>query len=267
MNKFYQNKVVWITGASSGIGEALVQELAQTGAKIVLSARRKEELERVAKENKLTSDNSLILPLDLENYKDFDKDVKQVIQKFGTIDVLIGNGGISQRSLAHETGMVIYESLMKVNYFGNIALTLAVLPWMREKKTGWISTISSVAGKFGVPLRTGYSATKSALTGFYEALRAENRNENIKVTLIYPGFIRTQISKNALTKENKKQGVTDEAIEKGLDPNLCAREILEGIASEKLEVVIAGLKEKLGIFLHKHFPKLFAGFIAKTKVT
>lgn len=205
MNSFYKDKVVWITGASSGIGEAIVQELSSQGAKIVLSARREKELKRVKTENKLTDSNCLILPLDLENYNSLNKFPSKVIKKFGRIDVLINNGGISQRSLAHETSVKTYESLMNVNYFGNIALTLAVLPLMRERSTGWISSISSVAGLFGVPLRTGYSATKAALTGFYEALRAENTDAKIKVTLVYPGFVKTQISNNALKGDGKNR--------------------------------------------------------------
>ncbi|EPG72417.1 KR domain protein [Leptospira fainei serovar Hurstbridge str. BUT 6] len=267
MNSFYKDKVVWITGASSGIGEAIVQELSSQGAKIVLSARREKELKRVKTENKLTDSNCLILPLDLENYNSLNKFPSKVIKKFGRIDVLINNGGISQRSLAHETSVKTYESLMNVNYFGNIALTLAVLPLMRERSTGWISSISSVAGLFGVPLRTGYSATKAALTGFYEALRAENTDAKIKVTLVYPGFVKTQISNNALKGDGKKQGKMDHVISNGIDPNECARRILNAIAGEKLEVIIAGPRENFGVWLHKFFPTLFARFIAKAKVT
>ncbi|EMJ90552.1 SDR family oxidoreductase [Leptospira alstonii] len=264
---FYKDKVVWITGASSGIGEELVKEAARRGAKIVLSARRSKELERVKKECGLTKTNSLVLPLDLEDYKKLKNLPKKVIDQFQKIDVLINNGGISQRSYTYETALDTYEKLMDVNYFGNIALSLAVLPILRRQKNGVIASISSVAGLFGVPLRSGYSATKAALTGFYEALRAENTNENVKVCLIYPGFIRTQISNNALKGDGSKQGKMDEVIEQGIAPDECARRILDGIATSKNKIVIAGRREKIAIFIHKFFPGIFAKSIAKAKVT
>ncbi|PJZ59020.1 SDR family oxidoreductase [Leptospira barantonii] len=263
---FYKDKVVWITGASSGIGEELVKEAAKRGAKIVLSARRIKELERVKKECGLTKTNSLILPLDLEDYKKLKNVPKKVTDQFQRIDVLINNGGISQRSYTYETSLDTYEKLMDVNYFGNIALSLAVLPILRKQNGGTIASISSVAGLFGVPLRSGYSATKAALTGFYESLRAENIKENVKVSLIYPGFIRTQISNNALKGDGSKQGKMDEVIEKGIAPDECARRILDGIAEEKHKIVIAGSRERLGIFMYKFFPGIFAKMIAKAKV-
>ncbi|EPG64546.1 SDR family oxidoreductase [Leptospira wolffii] len=267
MGEFYTDKVVWITGASSGIGESLVKEAAKRGAKLVLSARREKELKRVQKENGLNDKNSLILVMDLENYKKFGKLPSQVIKKFGSIDVLINNGGISQRSLAHETSLETYETIMKVNYFGNIALTLAVLPFMREAKKGWISSIASVAGKIGVPLRTGYSSTKFALTGFFEALRAENAKEGIKVSLVYPGFVRTNISHNALKGDGKPQKKLDKVIENGLDPDECARIILNGIANEKLDITVAGPKEKFALFLRHYAPGIFAKVLSKASVT
>ncbi|XDD50984.1 SDR family oxidoreductase [Leptospira sp. WS92.C1] len=266
-HQYYKNKVVWITGASSGIGEELVKEAAKRGAKIVLSARRIKELERVKKECGLTKTNSLILPLDLEDYKRLKNAPKKVTDQFQSIDILINNGGISQRSYTYETSIQTYEKLMDVNYFGNIALSLAVLPIFRKQKNGVIASVSSVAGLFGVPLRSGYSATKAALTGFYESLRAENASEGIKVTLVYPGFIKTQISNNALKGDGSQQGKMDHAIEKGIAPDECARKILDAIAENKNEIVIAGFKERFGIFLHTFFPGIFAKSIAKIKVT
>ncbi|TGK36641.1 SDR family oxidoreductase [Leptospira andrefontaineae] len=267
MKSFYNNKVVWVTGASSGIGEALVQELAMQGAKIVLSARRKEQLKRVQLENNLSDTNSLILPLDLSKYKSLDQFPKKVLSKFGHIDVLINNGGISQRSLAHDTDLNTYETLMNVNFYGNIALTLATLPFLQDRKKGWIASISSVAGKFGVPYRTGYSATKAALTGFFEALRAENRALGIKVTLVYPGFIQTQISQNALKGDGAKHGLPNLHTKATIQANECARKILKAISEEKLEAVIAGPKEEFGLWMHKYFPTLFARIVSRTKVT
>lgn len=264
---FFEGKIVWITGASSGIGESIAKELKGSGANLILSARRIDELARVRDEAGWTEENSLLLPLNLEDYHSLENLPEQVITKFGKVDVLINNGGISQRSLAHETSISAYESILKVNFLGNIALTLALLSHFRERKKGWVVSISSVAGKFGVPLRSGYSATKFALTGFYEALRAENKQANLKVLLVYPGFVKTKISENALSGNGVRHGKMDQAILKGIDPKECAIEILNAIVSEKKEVIIAGPKEKFGIFLHKYFPNIFASFIAKTKVT
>lgn len=263
---FWNGKVVWITGASSGIGEALVQELMDTGVKFVLSARRKSELERVKIQSGLSDENCLILPLDLEKYTTLGELPGLVIKKFERIDVLINNGGISQRSLAHETSLSTYQSLMNINFFGNIALSLAMLPYFRKHNCGHIVSIASIAGKFGVPFRTGYSSSKFALTGFYEALRAENINNKLKITLVYPGFIKTNISENAYSGDGSKHGKVDPGIEEGIDSRVCAKKIISAIENGKLEIVIARPKEKFAIFLHKYIPRLFANLIPKAKV-
>ncbi|MDF3821755.1 SDR family oxidoreductase [Leptospira sp. 96542] len=265
-NSFWKDKVVWITGASSGIGEALVHELKDTGAKFVLSARRESELERVRMLSNLTSENCLILPLDLEKFNTLGGLPELVVKKFGRVDVLINNGGISQRSLAHETNLSTYQSLMNVNFFGNIALSLALLPHFQKQNSGHIASVASIAGKFGVPFRTGYSSSKFALTGFYEALRAENSHHNLKVTLVYPGFIKTKISENAVSGDGTKHGKLDPGIEEGIDAHVCAKKIIAAIKSGQLETVIASRKEKFAIFMHKHFPQVFSNLIPKAKV-
>ncbi|TGK81438.1 SDR family oxidoreductase [Leptospira noumeaensis] len=265
-SKFWKDKVVWITGASSGIGEALVHELKDKGVKLVLSARRKSELERVRIQAGLSDDDCLILPLDLEKFTTLSELPGLVIRKFGRVDVLINNGGISQRSLAHETNLSTYQSIMNINFFGNISLSLALLPYFQNKNAGHIVSIASIAGKFGVPFRTGYSASKFALTGFYEALRAENTNHNIKITLVYPGFIKTNISENAYSGDGSKHGKVDPGIEEGIDSRVCAKKIISAIEMGKLETVIVRPKEKFAIFLHKYFLGLFSKLIPKAKV-
>lgn len=262
-----KGKTVWITGASSGIGRALAVEAARMGANLVLSARNTAELKKLQQEAGLNASNSLILPLDLKKYKQLDKPVAAAVKKFGAVDILINNGGISQRSLAHETKIGVYEEIMAVNYFGNIALTLAVLPGMRARKSGTIATISSVAGKIGTPLRTGYSASKFATNGFYDALRAENYKENIQVTVVMPGFVNTNVSQNALTGEGKKQGKKDAAIAAGISPEVCAARAWRAILAGKNEVYIAGAKERFAVVVNKFFPSLFAKIIRKAKVT
>lgn len=260
-------KTVWITGASSGIGRSLVSECAKGGANVILSARSLAELKKTQAAAGLSAQNSMIVPLDLSKYKTFASAVAQVTRKFGVVDILINNGGISQRSLAHETKLAVFEEIMAVNYFGNIALTLAVLPGMRERRSGIIATISSVAGKFGTPMRSGYSASKFATNGFYESLRAENFSENIQVTVVMPGFVQTNVSVNARTAEGKAHGKMDAAQAQGITADECARLTVEGILAGKNEVYIAGWKEKFGVLVSRFFPNLFSKIIRKAKVT
>ena len=167
---FFKDKIVWITGASSGIGEALAKAFAMQGAKLVLSARRMEELERVMKECNLSNENCLILPLDLQNLENLETLTKTVIAKFSRIDVLINNGGISQRSLATETAIEIDRKIMEINFFGQVALTKSVLPILLNQKAGHIVVVSSISGKFGFWLRSTYSASKHALHGFFDSI-------------------------------------------------------------------------------------------------
>jgi len=262
-----KGKTVWITGASSGIGRALVLDCARRGANVVLSARNNAQLKAVQTEAGLNAGNSLVIPLDLTKYSQFGKSVAQALKKFGAVDYLFNNGGISQRSLAHETHMKVYEEIMAVNYLGNIALTLELLPHMRERKSGAITVISSVAGKLGTPLRTGYSASKFALSGFYEALRAENWRENIQVTMVYPGFVRTNVSINARTGSGKPQGKMDSALEKGISAEECARRTVDAVVAGKNEVYISGARERFGVYMNRFFPGLFTKIIRKAKVT
>ncbi|MFZ5629079.1 MAG: SDR family oxidoreductase [Spirochaetota bacterium] len=262
-----KGKTVWITGASSGIGRALAAEFAGLGANLVLSARNEKALRTFVAEQRLPPQRVLILPIDLQQYKRLPAAVGKALKKFGAVDILVNNGGISQRSHAHETDLRVYEQLMAVNYFGNIALTLGVLPHMRARKQGQIVTVSSVAGKFGTPLRSGYSASKFALSGFYEALRAENWRENIRVTVVLPGFIRTNVSENALTADGKPQGKMDRGQSAGMSAEACARIMARGILKGKSEIYVGGMKERFALHLSRHLPRVFARVIRKAKVT
>src|SRR5688572_929881 len=178
-----KNKVIWLTGASSGIGEALAYELANKGAKLILSARRKEELERVKSNcNEAARKDIRILPLDLAQAESLEGATQAAIQLFGHVDILINNGGISQRSLVQESTMDVYRRLMEVNFFGALALTKYILPHFVSRKQGHIATLSSVAGKYGTPYRSGYAASKHALHGFFDAVRAEHFKDNVTFT-------------------------------------------------------------------------------------
>lgn len=259
----YKGKVIWITGASSGIGEALAQTLAKEGATIVLSARRESELQRVAK-TLSDSAKSMILPLDLSNTSNVDELAKQVADKFGRIDVLINNGGISQRSLGKDTPIDIDRKIMEVNYFGQIALTKAVLPYMLRQKSGHIVVMSSIAGKFGFYLRTAYSASKHALHGFFEALRLENEEAGIKVTIAVPGKIQSNISVNALKDDGTTHDKMDQSQAEGMPALECARIIVNAMKNNKEEILVGNTEIK-AVWIKRHFPKMFGRIIRKQK--
>ena len=256
-----ENKVVWITGASSGIGEALALAFSNEGAKVVLSARNENELQRVANNCKA---ETLILPLDLEDQNEFKLKAEKVNSYFGAIDFLINNGGISQRSNAIETSMEVDRKLMEVNYFGAVALTKAVLPYMQKQKSGHLISISSLSGKFGFFLRSAYSASKFALVGFYESLRLEEQKNNIKVSIVFPGFILTKISQNALSGSGEKHGKLDNNQKGGISAEKCAKDIIKGIKKNKHEIISGGT-EKWGVLLHRLFPKLFYKILKNKK--
>lgn len=260
------NKVIWITGASSGIGEALAHELAKKGTKLILSARRKEELERV-KGNclKEAQPNIRILPLDLTQTATLQLSVEAASQLFGHIDILINNGGISQRSLVKDTAMEVDRRLMEVNYFGAVALTKYLLPHFIKRREGHFVNVSSLTGKFGTPYRSGYAASKHALHGFFDAVRAEHFQDNIKVTMICPGFIHTPITYAALTGDGSALNKMDEAQYKGKPADWCARKIIRAIENKREEVYIGG-KEVLGAYVKRFFPSLFSRIIRKVSV-
>jgi dehydrogenase/reductase SDR family protein 7B len=261
-----QNKIVWVTGATSGIGEALVHAMAQEGAKIILSARRENELKRVAKESNLSAENSLVLPLDLAKNEDYSAEVKKVLDKFGRVDILINNGGISQRSLAKDTSIAVDREIMNIDFFGTVSLTKSVLPSMLAKKSGLVVAVSSAVGKFGSPWRSGYSAAKHALHGFFDSLRAECYADGLKVLIVCPGFIQTNVSINALTGTGAALGQMDPATAAGLTSAEAARQIINAIKADKEEVNVARFKEKLGIWTKRYFPSIFSVMVRKMAV-
>lgn len=266
MNTYFDNKTVWVTGASSGIGEALVNELAQkTSAKIILSSRNKEQLDAVAQKAGLNADRFYILPLDLADYKKMPDIAVEAIEKFGKIDILINNAGLSQRSLAMDTDIEVDKRLMDIDFIGTVALTKAILPYMIRNGGGHIAVVSSLMGIFGGPMRSSYAAAKHALHGFFDSLRAELYAKQIKVTIICPGFIQTNISLNAVTGNGSPQGTMDNATKKGMPADVFARKMLSAIAKRKNQVSIGG-QEVMGIYLKRFFPALLAKIVRKAKV-
>jgi short-subunit dehydrogenase len=256
------NRVVWITGASSGIGEAIANELANQGCKLILSARREVELNRVKNNLKISSENIFVLPIDLEQHQNASHWTSQVIDKFGRIDILINNGGISQKSLALETKEAIERKIMDINYFGNVALTKAVLPNMLHQKSGKIVIITSIVGKFGLPELTTYAASKHALYGFYESLRLELVNDNIKMLIAAPGFINTNVAINAIKGDGNLVNENSDAQRFGMKPNVFARKLVKAIKSNKKHIYI-GKKELLSIPFKTILPNLFYSIMLK----
>lgn len=259
------DKVVWITGASSGIGEALAKEYARRGARLVLSARRKEELERV-RGGLVNSEAHVVLPLDLTDSGAMTPAVERVKQACGRLDQVVHNGGISQRSLVADTDLSVDRQIMEVNFFGTVALTKAVLPWLKEQGGGRFVVITSLVGELPTPLRSAYSASKHALHGFFESLRAEEYDQGIRVTLVMPGFIRTQVSINALTADGSRQGTMDDAQQTAMAPEECAKRLVEAVQRGRDQVIIAG-REGAGIYLKRWAPSLYRRLIRKMKVT
>lgn len=251
-------RTIWITGASSGIGEALAMRFAQEGVNLVLSARRKGELERVAercREAGPDADRVLVLPLDVTDWEALPGAVQGVLERFGQIDLLVNNAGLSQRSLCVDTDMSVYRQLMEVDVMGQIALTKAVLPHMLARGTGHLAVTASVAGKVGAPLRTGYCAAKHAVMGFFDALRAEVEDQGVYVSTIVPGFIRTDVSRNALAGDGKAFGKLDDDIAAGMDVSECANLVVKGLNAKKREIPVGKGKEMAALWVKRVAPE------------
>lgn len=249
----FDNRVVWITGASSGIGEALARALLQQGARVVLSGRRADALQAVAT---LAPQRSLILPFESTDYAALPGLVEQAWNWQGRIDCLINNAGISQRSLALDTQFEVYRQLMEVDYLAPVALTQALLPRLVAQGSGQLAVISSVAGKVGAPLRTGYCGAKHAVIGYFEALRAEiELAHGIGVSVILPGSVRTAVSINALGGDGQKRGRSDVNIDNGMPVEEAARRILEGLVAGQRTIDVAEGTEKLALQLRAADPE------------
>ncbi len=265
---YFKDKTIWITGASSGIGKAMAIALSKRGAKLIISSRNHGQLCIVRDECLKYNSTTFIQTLDLEEYHTLAGIAEKVLKKFPKIDILINNGGISQRSLSYETSLAVDKRLMDVNYFGTIALTKAVLPSMMKHHLGQIVTISSLVGKFGTPMRSSYSASKHALHGFFDSLRAElaQKEADIDINIICPGYILTQISNNALIGDGSPQNKLDDAQANGMAAEAFAKKALKAIEKKKNETYI-GKKEVLGVYLKRFFPRLFSQIVSKVKVT
>ena len=258
--------VVWITGASSGIGEALAKQYILQGDQLVLSARRATELDRVKQACVALGGKEvdiLVLPLDVTEHETMQGRVQAVLQQFKRIDVLINNAGISQRSKCLDTDLSVYKTLLDVDVLGQIALTKAVLPIMVKQKSGHIAVTSSVAGKVGVKWRTGYCAAKHAVMGFFDALRAEVNEYGIQVSTITPGFIKTDVARNAVVGDGSQFEDDDPNIEGGMDVDKCARVIVSQMNKGVKEIAVGEGLSLLALKLKRFFPGLLFKMMAK----
>lgn len=257
-----KDKVVWITGASSGIGEALARALAAKGARLVLSARREEELNKLAVSLGLGERDVLVLPFDLNDTSAAGGLAARVVNHFGRIDILANNGGVSQRSEVLETTEQIERMLMEVNYFGQVNLARAVLPYMVRQRAGKIVVIGSIAGKFGFYLRSTYSAAKHALNGYFESLRLEYEKKGISVLLVQPGKIRTDVSVNAVKGDGLRHSQMDPSHQNAMSATVCAQRIVKAIEKGEKEILVGG-KELLMVRLRHYLPWLFSRLIRR----
>ncbi len=261
----FKNKTAWVIGASSGIGKELAQQLADSGARVILSARNIESLEAV-KAGLPNPEYHVVFPLDLETVSGEISGITKRLEEFGEIHYLFNNGGLSQRSTASETEIAVDRKIMEINYFGNIALTKAILPIFQKQGHGHILVVSSIAGKFGFFLRSAYSASKHALHGFYESLRLEEEANNIRVTIVCPGKINTPISKHAITGKGEEHGVMDHNQETGMPVLVCAKRILSSVQKNRFEVYIGG-KEILAARIKQISFSLFYKIIRRQNAT
>ena len=257
-----QNKVVWVTGASSGIGKALATELAEQGAHLILSSRNEEQLQ--ALKNELpNSDKHRVLALDLSQPDDLTSKLEVLGEQ--PVDILINNGGISQRGLARDIELKVHRDVMEINYFGTIQLTQLALPKLL-KSQGMVVNIASVAGKVGGQSMSGYAASKHALIGYMDCLRAEEAQNGLRVLNVCPGFVQTQISVNALTADGKAFGDMADSIAQGITAEECAKAVVSAMRAEKKEITVGKGLSRWAPLIKRISPNLLHNVAAKKNI-
>lgn len=261
-NRLLEDKVVLITGASSGLGEALAHEFYKGGSKVILAARRRDELERVKKEMMQVKLRTVcyepaVLCLDLGELKEIPSKAEEALAIHGKVDILVNNGGISYRGEALNTSLDVDLKVMVVNYFGHIVLTKSLLPSMLKADSGQIVAISSIQGKIAIPFRSAYASSKHAIQAFFDTLRAELGDTKINVCVVSPGYIKTNLSVNAVTGDGSQYGVLDMTTSNGMDPVLAAEDIVQAIALKKGEIVLSSAMPKLAVWLRYFWPSAY----------
>lgn len=267
-------KTVWITGASSGLGEALAHRFAQQGARLLLSARRVERLERVrdavsstdvlSAHGGTTRPEVELLPLDLADFPSLADKTAQALSRMGRIDVMVHNAGVGQRGLVTESTFAVDRHLLDVNFLGPVAITKALLPSMIDARSGHFVVISSVLGLMSMKRRAGYCASKHALHGYFNALRAEVDELGVRVLLVCPGHIDSEFSQQALDGEGRRHGVNDAGSRVGLSPDQCAEQTVRGLSRGLAEIYPAKW-ETAGIYLNRLAPSLMRKVVARMR--
>ncbi|XUU59537.1 SDR family NAD(P)-dependent oxidoreductase [Erythrobacter sp. HA6-11] len=239
----FKDKVIWITGASSGIGAALAREWAARGAHLVLSGRDEARLAEVAAD----CGETLLLPFDVRDDAALADATAKAIGWKGGVDFAVANAGVSQRSRALKTDMKVYRDIIDIDLTAQIAFSQSLIGHMAERGSGGLAFISSIAGKVGVPMRTAYCAAKFGLAGYADALRGELSQDGVGVHVIYPGSIATDVSRNALTGSGEKRGRSDKVIDEGIRPDAAAKTMVDAIAAGTREIIVAeGMEEGMG---------------------
>ena len=251
-----ESRIIWITGASSGIGEALAMKWASAGNLLILSGRAVTQLATVAENCRNRGAKTLIIPFDLTKTEEISGAVEKVQAAVPRIDILVNNGGIGQRSLIVDTPAEVSRRIMETDFWGHIELTQQILPFMVKSGGGSIAVISSLSGLFGFPQRAFYCAAKHALHGFFETLMLEHHKDNIHVTMVCPGRVKTNISYHALTSSGKEHGLMDKGQENGVSADYCAEKIDRALKKRSRQVII-GKKEVIMPYLKRFFPWLF----------
>ncbi len=260
-------QTIWITGASSGIGEALAYAYARENANLILSARREEELNRVAEACKTSTNKVMVLPFDMTDLSCHQSKVEEIYQTFGRIDLVFLNAGVSQRSYVLDTSFDVYRKLFEINFFSIVHLVQQIIPKFQAQQSGTFVPIASVAGRISTPRRAAYGASKHALIGFFDSLRAELHPYGIRVTTILPGYIKTNISIHAMDASGGHYGKMDPNQAKGLDPDWTAEKIKKAVFENKNEFFIGGKKEAFGLFVKRFFPNLLPWLLRKISNT
>ena len=230
----------------------MAQAWSRRGARLLLSSRREEELQDV-RNDCVHPERHRVLPLDLAAPESLQAAVEEARAAYPTIDVLINNAGISQRGTARSTEMAVVRRIMEVNFFGTVALTKALLPHFIKQGHGHIGVISSIVGTFSTPHRTAYAASKHALHGYFDGLRAEVHDQGVRVTLICPGYVQTNVTRNALTADGSAYGTMSDSIRNGMNPDDCATAIIQALHEARDEVYIGGVETYM-VYLKRFLP-------------
>jgi short-subunit dehydrogenase len=260
------NKTIWITGASSGIGEASAYQFAKEKANLILTATREDKLKEVQQKCISLGAQCKVLPYDLSDLENIDELTDKAISAFGNIDIAFLNAGISQRSKTLDTSFTVDEKIMAVNFFAPVKITKRLLPKMIENGGGTIAVTSSISGKFGFPLRSAYASSKFAVYGFFETVHAEYYNDNIRVVMVCPGRIKTNISYNALEADGTKHAKMDSGQQGGMSAQKAAIKIVRAINNRKPEVLVGG-KELVMVYIKRFFPALARKLVRKVSAT